>query len=91
LARGKLAIAIGPTYYRFEAFLRAGLPVKPFPTFKEGTYMSVGVDAPVIFKNLPHPNAAKVFVNWFLSKRVRKPTVKFMDMPRAAWTCRPNG
>ncbi len=68
LARGKLAIAIGPTYYRFEAFLRAGLPVKPFPTFKEGTYMSVGVGAPVIFKNLPHPNAAKVFVNWFLSK-----------------------
>lgn len=68
LARGKLAIAVGPTYYRFEAFLRAGLPVKPFPPFKEGTYVAVGVGAPVIIKKPPHPNAAKVFVNWFLSK-----------------------
>jgi ABC-type Fe3+ transport system substrate-binding protein len=68
LARGKLAIAIGPTYYRFEPFLRAGLPVRPFPPFKEGTYVSVGIGAPVIIKNSPHPNAAKVFVNWFLSK-----------------------
>ena len=31
LARGKLAISMGPTYYRFEPFLRAGLPVDPFP------------------------------------------------------------
>jgi ABC-type Fe3+ transport system substrate-binding protein len=68
LARGKLALAMGPTYYRFEAFLRAGLPVKPLPPLKEGTYVSVGVGAPVIIKNSPHPNAAKVFVNWFLSK-----------------------
>jgi iron(III) transport system substrate-binding protein len=69
LARGKIAITIGATYYSFASFIKAGLPVKPFPTLQEGTYASVGNGGPVILKNHPHPNAAKVFVNWLLSKQ----------------------
>jgi len=68
LARAKLAITIGSTYYSYVSFIKAGIPVKPFPPLKEGTYVSVGNGGPVIIKNSPHPNAAKVFVNWFLSK-----------------------
>ncbi|MGH7848204.1 MAG: ABC transporter substrate-binding protein [Candidatus Binatia bacterium] len=68
LARGKLAVTIGASYYSFASFLKAGLPVKPFPTLAEGTYASVGNGGPVILKNHRHPNASKVFVNWLLSK-----------------------
>ncbi len=35
---------------------------------KEGTYVSMGNGGPVAIKNPPHPNAAKVLINWLLSK-----------------------
>ncbi|MGH7847427.1 MAG: hypothetical protein ACREQW_19950 [Candidatus Binatia bacterium] len=66
--RGKIAITIGPTYYSFAPFIKANLPVKPFPPFKEGTYVSVGNGGPVVLKDAPHPNASKVLVNWLMSK-----------------------
>jgi iron(III) transport system substrate-binding protein len=68
LAKGKLSMTIGATYYSFLPFIKAGLPVKPFPRMKEGTYATSGNGGPVMIKNAPHPNAAKVFVNWFFSK-----------------------
>ena len=68
LARGKVAVAIGATYYSYAAFMKAGLPVKPLPPSKEGTFVSQGNGGPVVIKNHPHPNAAKVYVNWLLSK-----------------------
>jgi ABC-type Fe3+ transport system substrate-binding protein len=68
LARDKIAIAIGATYYSYAAFMKAGLPIKAFPPFKEGTFVSVGNGGPVAIKNAPHPNAAKVFINWILSR-----------------------
>jgi iron(III) transport system substrate-binding protein len=68
LAKGKISITIGATYYTFLPYIKAGLPVKPFPRLKEGTYATSGNGGPVIIKNPPHPNAAKVFVNWFFSK-----------------------
>ena len=68
LAKGKVAITIVLTYYTFSPFLKAGLPVKPLPDMKEGTYTSCGSSATSIVKNSPHPNATKVFVNWLFSK-----------------------
>jgi ABC-type Fe3+ transport system substrate-binding protein len=68
LAKGKIALSIGPTYYSFASYMKAGLPVKPLPPFKEGTYVSMGNGGPVVIKNPPHPNAAAVLVNWLLSK-----------------------
>ena len=68
LAKGKLAITIGPTYYTFRRFAKVGLPVKPFAKLREGSYVSIGNGGPVIIANPPHPNAAKVFVNWLLSR-----------------------
>ncbi len=68
LAKGSIAVSIGPTYYSFVSYVKAGLPVKPLPPLKEGTYVSMGNGGPVVIKNPPHPNAAKVLVNWLLSK-----------------------
>jgi ABC-type Fe3+ transport system substrate-binding protein len=68
LAKSKLSMVLGLTYYSFAQFIKAGLPVQPLPTPKEGVYVSGGSGHLVILKNAPHPNARKVFVNWILSK-----------------------
>ena len=68
LAKGKVALIVGLTYYSFAPFVKAGLPVKPLPTPREGLYASGGSGHLTIMKNPPHPNATKVFVNWLLGK-----------------------
>lgn len=68
LAKGKVALTIGVGYRDFDAFLDANLPVKHLPTLKEGSYVSGGNGIVGILKNAPHPNAAKVFFNWLLSR-----------------------
>ena len=68
LAKSKLALVIGLTYYSYAPFLKAGLPVAPLPAPKEGVYVSGGSGHLVVLKNAPHPNATKLFVNWFLSR-----------------------
>jgi hypothetical protein len=45
LAKGRIALNIGLTYYTFLPFIKAGLPVKPLPDMKEGTYTSCGSSA----------------------------------------------
>jgi iron(III) transport system substrate-binding protein len=67
LVKGKLAISIGLSYYTFEPFTKAGLPVKPL-TLKDANDASNGSGVVAIVKNPPHPHATKVFVNWLLSK-----------------------
>lgn len=68
LAKGRVAVMMGLTYYSFLPFVKAGLPVKPLPPLKEGTFGTAGSGNLVIIKNPAHPNAAKVFVNWVLSR-----------------------
>jgi ABC-type Fe3+ transport system substrate-binding protein len=68
LAKGKIAAVIGLTYYSYAPFIKAGLAVQPLPIPKEGVYVSGGSGHLAVLKNLPHPNAAKIFVNWFLSR-----------------------
>jgi ABC-type Fe3+ transport system substrate-binding protein len=78
LARGRLAITIGPTFYTLHQFTRVGLPIKPLPRMAEGTYVSVGNGGPVVIADPPHPNATKVFVNWLLSKEGQEMFTKAM-------------
>jgi iron(III) transport system substrate-binding protein len=68
LADGKIAVVIGLTYYSYAPFIKAGLLVQPLPTPKEGLYVSGGSGHLTVLKNRPHPNAAKIFANWFLSR-----------------------
>jgi iron(III) transport system substrate-binding protein len=68
LAKGKLALVVGLTYYSFLPFIKAGLPVKPLPNPRDEVYVSGGSGHIAIIKAAPHPNATKVFVNWFLGK-----------------------
>lgn len=68
LAKGRIAIMVGLTYYTYLPFIKAGLPIKALPAFKEGTYGTGGSGNLGIIKTPPHPNATKVFVNWLLGR-----------------------
>jgi iron(III) transport system substrate-binding protein len=69
LAQGKFAICMG-----CKDSMRAknqGLPVDDFDTnrWKEGSSFSAGGGSMSYMNQAPHPNAAKVFINWFLSRK----------------------
>ena len=68
LAKGKVSLTIGLSFYSFVSFIKAGLPVRALPNPKEGTYVSSSSGNVVVLKSTPHPNGAKLFVNWLLSK-----------------------
>ena len=68
LAKGKVAIVIGLTYYSYLPFVKASLPIKPVPNLREGTYATGGSGNLAIIRNPPHPNATRVFVNWVLGR-----------------------
>ncbi len=76
LAKGKLAVTVGVTAYTYGPFIKAGLPIRELPTPKEGLPASNGSGVIGIVKNPPHPNAAKLFVNWFLSKEGQESWIK---------------
>ena len=67
LARGKIALVAGLSYYSFLPFAKAGLPVKSVSVSRDEIYVSGGSGNLAVIKGAPHPNATKVFVNWFLS------------------------
>jgi iron(III) transport system substrate-binding protein len=68
LAKGKVAVMIGLTYYSYLPFIKASLPIKPLPSLKEGTFGTGGSGNLAIIRNQPHPNATRVFVNWVLGR-----------------------
>ncbi len=76
--KGKLAVTIGLGRSEYQPFLNAGLPIKEVPTPKEGLPASSGYGVLGIVKNPPHPNAMKVFVNWFLGKEGQEFYAKVM-------------
>ena len=78
LAKAKLAIALGVSFYTLDGFIIANLPIKELPKLKEGAPSSNGSGVIGIVKNPPHPNAAKVFVNWLLGKQGQELYAKVM-------------
>jgi iron(III) transport system substrate-binding protein len=68
LTKGKIAVTVGIGYSELLPFIKAGLPVAPMPTPKEGVYATGGYGHLTVIKNPPHPNATKVFINWLLGK-----------------------
>ena len=68
LARGRVAVMIGNSYYSYLPFLKAGLPIKSLPRLKEGNYGTGGSGNLAIIKGPARPNSTKVFVNWLLGR-----------------------
>jgi iron(III) transport system substrate-binding protein len=68
LAKGKIGLVVGLSYYSFLPFAKAGLPVKAISTPRDEMYVSGGSGNVAVIKGAPHPNATKVFLNWFLGQ-----------------------
>ena len=81
VARGKSAVSIGLSYYTYVPFIKAGLPVKPISVIKEGYYAGTGSGNLALLKNSAHPNAARVFLNWLLSKEGQTAFTKALGQP----------
>jgi iron(III) transport system substrate-binding protein len=80
LAQGKFAVCMG-----CKDSMRAknqGLPVDDFDTnrWKEGSSFSAGGGSFGYMNQAPHPNAAKVFINWFLSRKGQMALQKLGDI-----------
>jgi iron(III) transport system substrate-binding protein len=70
LGTGKFALGMplqGGTVYKAK---NQGLPVDQFDPyhFKEGVNLSSAFGSLAMMNRAPHPNAAKVFINWLLSR-----------------------
>lgn len=69
LAVGKFAVAVGTR--DIKKAKAQGLPVDDFDKrhWKEGVVLSALGGSMSLTHGAPHPHAAKVFINWFLSRR----------------------
>ncbi|HSC40662.1 MAG TPA: extracellular solute-binding protein [Candidatus Binatia bacterium] len=68
LAKGNLAIALGLAQRFVDPYIKGGLPIKVLTSIKEGMGGSNGFGTVAVMGNAPHPNAAKVYINWLLGK-----------------------
>jgi iron(III) transport system substrate-binding protein len=66
LAKGKFPLCF--FCYDIEKAKKQGLPVDEFGLMKEGALLSPSWGSIVLMNRAPHPNAAKVFINWYLSR-----------------------
>ena len=71
LARGKYDLALFASRaagLEFQKLAKAGMPVRKLTrTLDEGNWASLS-GAIGIFDNAPNPNAAQLFVNWYMSR-----------------------
>ena len=68
LAKGNLAIALAVAQRFVDPYIKNGLPIKTLSSIKEGMGGSNGFGTVAVMANAPHPNAAKVYINWLLGK-----------------------
>jgi iron(III) transport system substrate-binding protein len=67
--RGTYPIAIGLRISEIEALRADGFKVHVLPPFaKAPGYTTAGFGLGVLMKHAPHPNAAKLFMNWILMR-----------------------
>ncbi len=67
VARGKYPILLFPQSAVATELIRAGAPIATY-TPAEGTYLTGASGNVCIMNRAPHPNAARVFINWMLSR-----------------------
>jgi iron(III) transport system substrate-binding protein len=68
LGAGKYSMHVLAKLENTELARKQGLPVRQIFSDKEGDTISTGSGHIITFKNAPHPNATKVYLNWFLSR-----------------------
>jgi len=67
LAQGKFSICLFCN--EIAAANRQGLPVDTLRSFKEGAGLISRFGTLALMSKTPHPNAARLFINWYLSRK----------------------
>lgn len=67
IAKGKYPFTIVPKPEIFKEFQEAGAPIKG-TELEEGTWLATGSSGLALVKKAPHPNAARLLINWILTK-----------------------
>lgn len=67
VARGKYAVLVGAHHGATAEFMKAGAPIRYVLT-TVGGYAGSGTGSIALINKAPHPNAAKVFINWLLTR-----------------------
>ncbi len=83
LARGRFAILLFVRKFDLDRAKDQGLPVdlvNPLK-MKEGYAYTAGSRGVQLFNPAPHPNAAKVYLNWLLSVQGQEGLEKFLGFP----------
>jgi ABC-type Fe3+ transport system substrate-binding protein len=74
MARGQFLVSLGPVITgMLERYTKAGvdLDIRALGNTPElGAYANTGASNLVVINKRPHPNATRVFLNWYLSKDV---------------------
>ena len=73
MVRGKAVIAIGgQRKQNLQSYIEAGIAVdmRDFGNTPETAFLGTDGGCVGVFSKRPHPNAARVFVNWLMTKRV---------------------
>lgn len=81
MARGKYPLGVGAGGSLVE-MQKAGVPLVSF-TPKEGSYLTSGWGNIALYKKAPHSSAARLFINWFLSKEGQTIYARGMDAQSA--------
>ena len=75
MVRGTAAFSLGPALEEpLEEFRKAGLPmdIRPLGNTKDVAYASAAYGIAAVIERPAHPAAARVFINWLLSKPVQE-------------------
>ncbi len=80
VAQGKYAFLLAPSDGTLGQLLGRGLKLGIVSEFKNyGTYVTASFGSAMLLNQAPHPNAAKIFLNWVLSKEGQTAWSKAMD------------
>lgn len=82
VARGKYPIGVSIKDTEVKKFKEAGAPLD-FVTPKEGTHASNAGAGLSLINKAPHPNAAKLFINWILTKEGQTMVAKEWEVQSA--------
>jgi iron(III) transport system substrate-binding protein len=83
LATGKFALCLPCQGSTIAKAKNQGLPVDEFPPhhLKEGVNISSAFGQLALMNRAPHPNAAKVFINWLLSREGQVAFQRVISIP----------
>jgi iron(III) transport system substrate-binding protein len=68
VAHGKIPLMISPSETVTAPLIKRGLPIGMMRPLKEGTYLTASTGSAILMNRAAHPNAAKLYLNWLLSK-----------------------